>query len=169
VLVLYRIGSGPGGIYVELGIELGLWPCTNESYNAKPNQENIHYLRHDKILNMTHMFTDNDTTVWIDGRKVVYVSRKRSKSAYLPLYRGEIAKLGLTENSFVKAEVARTEAYQVERPASELQSELDRLRQGLRKILDEYDKDTSIRKSVLMPRIEKLLGVNSLPEDGSPN
>ena len=86
------------------------------------------------------------------------VSRRSSKSFYLPIYRGEIAKLGLSENSFVKGEIARTEAYQEERPGAEIQAELDKVKNGLKKILDEYDENTSIRKLVLQEKIEKVIG-----------
>jgi hypothetical protein len=108
-------------------------------------------------MRMTRLFTDNDRTVWVDRRKIVCISRKSSKSYYLPLYRGEIAKLGLSENSFVKAEIARTEAYQEERPASEIQAELDKIKEELNKVLDEYDESTSIRKVVLAQKIQKVI------------
>lgn len=107
---------------------------------------------------MTHLFSEHDRTLWIDGRKVIVISRKSAKSYYLPLYRGEVQKLGLTQNSFLKAEIARTEAYQDERPAAEIQAELDRVKEGLRKILDEYDTSTSIRKLILQEKIDKLIG-----------
>ena len=84
---------------------------------------------------------------------------KRAYRTYLPLYKNEIEFLGLTENSLIRAELSRVEKNDsVKRPAFEIQAELDQLRTGLMKILDEYDDDASIRKSILVPKIQKILG-----------
>ena len=120
---------------------------------------------------MPCIFTDDTVKLNVDGRKI-YQSKRASKndpskssvSYYLPLYKNEIEFLGLTENSLIRAELSRVEKNDsIKRPAFEIQAEFDQLRTRLKKILDEYDDDTSIRKSILVPKIQKILGEQHPP------
>ncbi len=132
---------------------------------------------------MPCLFTDQDVKICVDGRKLLLLRRRPRKSVeksrkqqyaadtslentekvsrtfYLPLRQNEIQFLGLSEDSYVKAEIARIEKKDsLARPSYEIQAELDRIKAGLKKILAEYDPDTSIRKSSLLPKIQKIMG-----------
>jgi hypothetical protein len=118
---------------------------------------------------MPCVFTEREIKTVIDSRKLLLLRRgskkypgKQSVSYYIPLYEGEVRQLGLGEDSLVRAEVSRIERSEsVKKPAHELQAELDRLREGLKKILDGYDESTSIRKTVLQERISKVIGIEN--------
>lgn len=124
---------------------------------------------------MPCVFAEQDVKIAVDARKLLLLKRRARKSVekgakvresrtfYLPIRQNEIQYLGLSEDSYVKAEIARLQRNDtVERPAYEIQAELDRLKANLKKILSEYDDDTSIRKSILMPKMLKILGEESI-------
>lgn len=80
-------------------------------------------------------------------RKLRIIKQEEQRFFYVPLRQSEVESLGLTENSKVKVEIARIDDTPSSRPASELESELTRIKKGLASILDGYDEETSIREN----------------------
>ena len=74
-------------------------------------------------------FTQDDIRTLIGTRKLLLLKRgsrkypgKQTLSFYLPIYDSEVKELGLTEQSMVRAEIARVELRQdLKRPAFEIQ------------------------------------------------
>ena len=100
---------------------------------------------------MPCVFAEQDVKIAVDARKLLLLKRRARKSVekgakvresrtfYLPIRQNEIQYLGLSEDSYVKAEIARLQRNDtVERPAYEIQAGLDRLKANLKKILSEY-------------------------------
>jgi hypothetical protein len=62
------------------------------------------------------------------------------------------------ENSLFRAEISRLErSDSSSRPAHELEAELNKIRSGIEKILNEYSDKTGIRKHVLITKLSKVL------------
>lgn len=119
-----------------------------------------------KILPSQNCTFGNSERARTFGTRKVRTVRNESGDLvyYLPIRREEVEGLGSKENSKEKCEIARIDDYPGEQTVSELQAELKRIKIGLRKVLDEYDSDTSIRKSSLLPKIQRLIGNVRLQE-----
>ena len=123
-------------------------------------------------VSMPCIFHEDDVKIVIDGRKLLllkrrskYPGKKSSCSWYIPLYSGEVQRLGLSGDSLVQGEIVRIEkSGAATKPAHEIQAELDHLKQELHKILNAYANKTSVRKTVLQKQIWKIIGTE-LPKE----
>ena len=114
---------------------------------------------------MPCIFVGNDLKITVDSRKIACIKRHAKKPGgiarayYIPLYSSEVQHLGISENSLIRAEIARVDRSDAtSRPAHELEAELEKIRNGLTKILSEYSDETAIRKGPLVAKIGKLIG-----------
>jgi hypothetical protein len=110
------------------------------------------------------VFSTRRIKVVVDSRKIACIKRSAKKPGgirrayYIPLYSSEISHLGISENSLFRAEISRLErSDSSSRPAHELEAELNKIRSGIAKILNEYSDKTGIRKHVLITKLSKVL------------
>ena len=118
-------------------------------------------------------FSQDNVRTIIDSRKCLLLKRRSKKYAktksvtfYLPIYEEEVKRLGLSENSLIRAEISKIEEFDsVSRPAHE--AELIKFRTGIEDILNEYSDATTIRKVPLAVKIRKVLNssVSRIQED----